>query len=126
MYLGLPNGAQIVGNAFGTTAVAFVALSGYALTTKKDFSFLGGFLIVGLVLALIAIVANIFLGIPALSLTISAAVVLLLSAAILYDTSRMIHDREANYIVMTVSLYANLYVMFLHLLNLFHALSGDN
>jgi len=124
--LGLPNGAQIVGNAFGTTAVAFVALSGYALTTKKDFSFLGGFLIVGLVLALVAIVANIFLGIPALSLTISAAVVLLLSAAILYDTSRMIHDREANYIVMTVSLYANLYVMFLHLLNLFHALSGDN
>jgi modulator of FtsH protease len=103
MYLGLPNGPQIVGNAFGTTAVAFVALSGYALTTKKDFSFLGGFLIVGLVLALVAIVANIFLGIPALSLTISAAVVLLLSAAILYDTSRMIHDREANYIVMTVS-----------------------
>jgi modulator of FtsH protease len=99
---------------------------GYALTTKKDFSFLGGFLIVGLVLALVAIVANIFLAIPALSLTISAAVVLLLSAAILYDTSRMIHDREANYIVMTVSLYANLYVMFLHLLNLFHALSGDS
>jgi len=126
MYLGLPNGPQIVGNAFGTTAVAFVALSGYALTTKKDFSFLGGFLVVGLVLALVAIVANLFLGIPALSLTISAAVVLLLSAAILYDTSRMIHDREANYIVMTVSLYANLYVMFLHLLNLFHAFSGDS
>ncbi len=126
LYLGLPNGAQIVGNAFGTTAVAFVALSAYALTTRKDFSFLGGFLIVGLVLALVAIVANIFLGIPALSLTISAAVVLLLSAAILFDTSRMIHDPDANYIVMTVSLYANLYVMFLHLLNLFHAFSGDN
>lgn len=126
LYLGLPNGPQIVGNAFGTTAVAFVALSGYALATRRDFSFLGGFLIVGLVLALVAIVANIFLAIPALSLTISAAVVLLLSAAILYDTSRMIHDREANYIVMTVSLYANLYVMFLHLLNLFHALTGDN
>ncbi len=126
MYLGLPNGSQIVGNAFGTTAVAFVALSGYALTTKKDFSFLGGFLIVGLVLALVAIVANIFLAIPALSLTISAAVVLLLSAAILFDTSRMIHDPDANYIVMTVSLYANLYVMFLHLLNLFHAFTGDS
>jgi modulator of FtsH protease len=126
LYLGLPNGSQIVGNAFGTTAVAFVALSAYALTTRKDFSFLGGFLIVGLVLALVAIVANIFLAIPALSLTISAAVVLLLSAAILFDTSRMIHDPEANYIVMTVSLYANLYVMFLHLLNLFHAFTGDN
>lgn len=126
MYLGLPNGSQIVGNAFGTTAVAFVALSGYALSTKKDFSFLGGFLIVGLVLALVAIVANIFLAIPALSLTISAAVVLLLSAAILFDTSRMIHDPDANYIVMTVSLYANLYVMFLHLLNLFHAFTGDS
>jgi modulator of FtsH protease len=126
LYLGLPNGSQIVGNAFGTTAVAFVALSAYALTTRKDFSFLGGFLIVGLVLALVAIVANIFLAIPLLSLTISAAVVLLLSAAILFDTSRMIHDPEANYIVMTVSLYANLYVMFLHLLNLFHAFTGDN
>lgn len=126
LYLGLPNGAQIVGNAFGTTAVAFVALSAYALTTRKDFSFLGGFLIVGLVLALVAIVANLFLAIPALSLAISAAVVLLLSAAILFDTSRMIHDPDANYIVMTVSLYANLYVMFLHLLNLFHAFSGDN
>jgi modulator of FtsH protease len=126
LYLGLPNGSQIVGNAFGTTAVAFVALSAYALTTRKDFSFLGGFLIVGLVLALVAIVANLFLAIPALSLAISAAVVLLLSAAILFDTSRMIHDPDANYIVMTVSLYANLYVMFLHLLNLFHAFSGDN
>jgi modulator of FtsH protease len=126
LYLGLPNGPQIVGNAFGTTAVAFVALSGYALTTRKDFSFMGGFIMVGLILALVAIVANIFLAIPALSLTISAAVVLLLSAAILYDTSRMIHDREANYIVMTVSLYANLYVMFLHLLNLFHALTGES
>jgi len=126
MYLGLPNGPQIVGNAFAATAVAFVALSGYALATKKDFSFLGGFLVVGLIVALLAIVANIFLAIPALSLAISAAVVLLLSAAILFDTSRMIHDPEANYIVMTVSLYANLYVMFLHLLNLFHAFMGDN
>lgn len=126
MYLGLPNGSQIVGNAFGTTAVAFIALSGYALTTRKDFSFLGGFIVVGLVIAIVAIVANLFLAIPALSLAISSAVVLLLSAAILYDTSRMIHDPEANYIMMTVSLYANLYVMFLHMLNLFHAFTGDN
>ncbi len=126
MYLGLPNGPQIVGNAFAATAIAFVTLSGYALATKKDFSFLGGFIVVGLVVALLAIVANLFLAIPALSLAISSAVVLLLSAAILFDTSRMIHDAEANYIMMTVSLYANLYVMFLHLLNLFHFFMGDN
>lgn len=126
MYLGLPNGPQIVGNAFAATAVAFVALSGYALATKKDFSFLGGFIVVGLIVALLAIVANIFLAIPALSLAISAAVVMLLSAAILFDTSRMIHDEETNYVVMTVSLYANLYVMFLHMLNLFQAFMGDN
>jgi modulator of FtsH protease len=125
LYLGLPNGPQIVGNAFTTTAIAFVTLSGYALATRKDFSFLGGFLLVGLVLALVAMVANIFLEIPALSMAISAAMVLLLSAAILFDTSRMIHDPDANYIVMTVSLYANLYVMFLHLLSLFSFLSGD-
>lgn len=126
MYLGLPNGPQIVGNAFATTAIAFVTLSGYALATRKDFSFLGGFLLVGLVLAVVAIIANIFLQIPALSMAISAAVVLLLSAAILFDTSRMIHDPDANYIVMTVSLYANIYVMFLHLLSLYSIFTGDN
>lgn len=126
LYLGLPNGPQIVGNAFAATAIAFVSLSAYALVTRKDFSFLGGFIMVGLILALVAIVANIFLQIPALSLAISAAVVLMLSAAILYDTSRMIHDPDANYIVMTVSLYANIYVMFLHMLNLFYAFMGDS
>ncbi|MFN4262463.1 MAG: Bax inhibitor-1/YccA family protein [Thioalkalivibrionaceae bacterium] len=125
-YLGLPNGPQIVGNAFATTAVAFVGLSAYALATRKDFSFLGGFIFVGLLVALAGIVANIFLAIPALSLAISAGVVLLLSAAILFDTSRMIHDPDANYITMTVSLYANLYVMFLHLLNLYNAFMGND
>ncbi len=118
-YLGLPNGPQIVMSAFGTTAVLFFGLSGYALTTQRNFNFMSGFLMVGLLVVLAAIVANIFLDIPALSLTISAAAVLLMSGLILFDTSRMIHGGESNYVVMTVSLYANIYVMFIHLLNLF-------
>ncbi|ACL72288.1 carrier/transport protein [Thioalkalivibrio sulfidiphilus HL-EbGr7] len=126
LYLSQPNGSEIVMGALATTAVTFVGLSAYALTTRKDFSFLGGFVFVGFLVVLAAIVANIFLGLPALSLAISAAAVLVVSAAILFDTSRMVHDGEANYVMMTVSLYANIYVLFLHLLNLFHAFSGDN
>lgn len=126
LYLSIPNGPQIVMAAFGTTAVMFLGLSGYALTSRRDFSFMGGFLTVGLLLILVAIIANIFLELPALSLTISAAAVLLMSGLILFDTSRMVHGGETNYVVMTVSLYANIYVMFVHLLNLFAAFSGDN
>ncbi|HKF95429.1 MAG TPA: Bax inhibitor-1/YccA family protein [Gammaproteobacteria bacterium] len=126
LYLSLPNGAGIVTAAFGTTAVAFVGLSAYAIITRKDFSFIGGFLMVGLLVVFAAIIANIFLQMPALSLTISAAAVMLMSGLILFDTSRMIHGGETNYVIMTVSLFANIYVMFLHLLNLFSALSGDN
>jgi modulator of FtsH protease len=126
LYLSLPNGPQIVMAAFGTTAVAFVGLSAYAISTRKDFSFMGGFLMVGLLVVLAAIIANIFLQIPALSLTISAAAVLLMSGLILFDTSRMIHGGETNYVIMTVSLFANIYVMFVHLLNLFSALSGGD
>lgn len=125
-YLSLPNGGQIVTAAFGTTAVMFLGLSGYALVTRKDFSFMGGFLMVGLLVVLAAIIANLFLQIPALSLTISSAAVLLMSGLILFDTSRMVHGGETNYVIMTVSLFANIYVMFMHLLNLFAAFSGDN
>ena len=125
-YLSLPSGGQIVMAAFGTTAAMFLGLSAYALTTRKDFSFMSGFLMVGLIVVLIAIIANIFLQIPALSLTISAAAVLLMSGLILFDTSRMVNGGETNYVVMTVSLFANIYVMFLHLLNLFAAFSGDS
>lgn len=125
LYLSLPNGSEIVMGALATTAVTFVGLSAYALTTRKDFSFLGGFVFVGFLVVLAAIVANLFLGLPALSLAISAAAVLVVSAAILFDTSRMVHDGETNYVMMTVSLYANIYVLFLHLLNLFHAFTGE-
>jgi modulator of FtsH protease len=109
-----------------TTAVIFFALSGYALTTRKNFSFLGGFVMVGCLVVLAAIIANIFLNIPALSLAISAAAVMLMSAAILWDTSRMVNEGETNYVMMTVSLFANIFVMFMHLLNLFSFLSGDD
>jgi modulator of FtsH protease len=125
LYLAQPNGSEIVMGALSTTAVMFVGLSAYALTTRKDFSFLGGFVFVGFLVVLAAIIANIFLAIPALSLAISAAAVLVVSAAILFDTSRMVHDGETNYVMMTVSLYANIYVLFLHLLNLFHAFTGE-
>ena len=118
-YLALSNGSQIVAAAMTTTAAVFFSLSAYALTTRKDFSFMRGFLFAGLIVVLVAIVANLFMQIPALSLTISSVAVMLMAGLILFDTSRMIHDPHANYIMMTVSIYANIYVMFVHLLNLF-------
>ncbi len=125
LYLGLSNGPQIVASAFATTAVMFTGLSLYALATQRDFSFMRGFLFVGLIVVLLAIVANLFLAIPALSLTISAVAVILMSGMILFDTSRMVHGGETNYVVMTVSLYANIYVLFVHLLNLFSAMHRE-
>ncbi len=124
-YLHLPNGPLVVTTALALTAGTFVGLSAYALVTRRDFSFMGGFLMAGLIVVLLAIVANIFLDIPALSLTISAVSVLLMAGLILFDTSRMVHGGEDNYVMMTVSLYANIYVLFTHLLNLLGALEGD-
>ncbi len=123
-YLALPNGSQIVFSAFATTAVMFFGLSAYALATRRDFSFMRGFLFTGLIIVILAIVANLFLNIPALSLTISAAAVILMTGMILFDTSRMVNGGETNYVLMTVSLFANIYVLFMHLLNLFSALYG--
>lgn len=125
-YLSLPGGPSIVFNALAATAVLFVALAGYAVVSRRDFSFMGGFIMVGLVVVLLAIVANIFLQIPILSLTISAAAVLLMCALILYDVSRLIHDRAASALMITVSLFADIVVLFSHLLNLFAAFSGDD
>ena len=125
-YLALPNGAQIVATAFGGTGVIFLGLSGYALTTRKDFSFMGGFLIAGLLMVLVVMLANIFLNIPALSLAISAIVIMIMSGFILYDTSRMVHGGETNYIVMTVSLFLNIYNIFISLLQILGAFSGDD
>ncbi len=125
-YLALPGGSGIVFNALAATAATFFGLSAYALISRKDFSFLGGFLAVGLIVVLLAIVANLFLAIPALSLTISAVAVMLISGMILYDTSRMIHDGESNCVNITVSQFANITVLFTHLLNLLAFASGDD
>jgi len=125
-YLSLPNGSMIIMQAMGTTAVAFLGLSGYALTTQKDFSYMGGFLMVGLIVAIVAMVANIFLQIPALSLAISSAIVFIMSGLILFDTSRIINGGETNYIRATVSLYLNIYNMFIALLHLTSVFSGDD
>ncbi len=127
MYLSrVPGGEAIVFNALATTAVGFVALSGYAVASKRDFSFLRGFVFVGLIVALVAIVANIFLAIPALSLAISAAVVMLMSALILYRTSEVVNGGEDNYVMVTVDLFTSIYTLFVHLLNLFGFMSGDD
>lgn len=117
-YLSLSNGPSIVATALGGTGVIFLGLSGYALTTRKDFSFMGGFLFVGLLVVLAAALANIFLNIPALSLALSAAVILIMSGFILFDTSRMIHGGPGNYVLMTVSLYMSIFNIFINLLQL--------
>ncbi len=126
LYLALPNGSQIVTTAFGLTGVIFLGLSGYALVSRKNFSFMGGFLMVGFLVMLAAIVLNIFLEIPALSLAISAAMVLLLSAGILYETSAMVHAGETNYITMTVALYTSIFALLMHLLNLLQFFMGGD
>lgn len=118
------NGSAIVAQALGGTALIFLSLSGYALTTGKNFSFIGGFLFTGMIVALIAMIANIFLQIPAVSLAISSAVILLMSGFILFDTSRIINGGERNYIMATISLYLSIFNIFIHLLNLLAALNG--
>ena len=125
-YLSMPGGSALVMQALGGTAVVFFGLSAYALTTRKDFSYMGGFLTVGLLVAVVAMIANIFLNIPALSLTISAAVIMIMSGLILFDTSRIINGGETNYIRATVSLYLSIYNLFIHMLHLLTALSGDD
>jgi modulator of FtsH protease len=125
-YMALANGSQIVMTALGGTGVIFLGLSAYALTTKRDFSFMGGFLIVGMLVVLGAALLNIFLAVPALSLTISGVVVMLMSGFILYDTSRMVNGGETNYLHATVSLYLNILNLFTSLLHLLGLTSGDD
>ena len=117
-YLSLPNGHQVVMMAMAGTATIFVGLSAYALTTRKDFSFMGGFLMAGILVAFLAGLGAIFFQVPALSLTVSAAFVLLMAGLILFETSRIVHGGETNYIVATVSLYVSIYNLFSSLLAL--------
>ncbi len=127
MYLArFVNGDELIMMAFGTTAVMFFGLSAYALTSRKDFSFLGGFLFIGLIVAVVAMLAAWLFNIPGIQLGISAMIVLLMAGYILYDTSNMVHGYETNYIMMTVSLYVNIYNLFIHLLMLFGGLAGED
>ncbi len=125
-YLSLPNGGQTVMMAMGGTAAIFLGLSGYALTTQKDFSFMGGFLMVGILLAFLAGLAAIFFEIPALSLTVSAVFVLLMSGLILFETSNIIHGGETNYVMATVSLFVSIFNLFTSLLHLLGFANGSD
>lgn len=130
-YLSLPNGSEMVMQALGGTAIIFLSLSAYVLTTKKDFSFMGGFLFVGLMVVIVgaigAMIASYFFGvdISLFSLVISGAIVLLMSGFILFDTSRIINGGETNYIMATVGLYLNIYNLFTALLHIIGATSDD-
>lgn len=119
-------GPQIVMNAFVGTAVITLGLSMYALMTRKDFSFLGGFMVVGGLIILCAVVANIFLQIPMMSLVISSVVVLLSACGILYFTSAAINGGETNYVVIAIGLFADIWSMFMSLLRIFGVLGGDD
>ena len=125
MYLSLPNGPQIVATALGGTGVIFFALSGYALTTRRNFNFMGGFLATGFLVVLAASLVNIFLGIPAFSLAISATVVMLMSGFLLYETSQMVHGGQDNYVLATVGLYMTIFNLFVSLLHLLGFASND-
>lgn len=118
------NGHQLIATALGGTGVIFFGLSGYALTTRKDFSYMGGFLFVAVMAAFLAMIANIFFQVPAINLAISAAFVLISSGLILFQTSEIIHGGETNYISATVSLFVSIYNLFISLLNLLSAFSG--
>lgn len=123
--LGFSNGASLIATAAGGTGAIFFTLAGVATVTKRDFSFLGKFLMIGLVVVLLASLANIFLQIPALSLTISALAVLLFSAFILHDISRIVQGGEDNYISATLAVYLDVYNLFVSLLHLLMAFTGE-
>lgn len=125
-YLAMPGGGSIVMNAMGMTGIIFLSLSAYVLTTRKDFSFMGGFLMVGIMLGILASLAAFFFQIPALSLAISAMFVLLMSGFILYETSNILHGGETNYIMATVSLYVSIYNLFTSLLHLLGFMGGED
>ncbi|MBT8450030.1 MAG: Bax inhibitor-1/YccA family protein [Gammaproteobacteria bacterium] len=125
MYLAMPNGPQIIATAFGGTGIIFLGLSGYALTTRRDFSFMGGFIFAGMLVAILAIIANIFLQMPALSLAISSAIIMIMSGFILFQTSNIIKGGETNYIMATHGLYLAIFNIFISLLNILNILGDE-
>ena len=120
------NGSQLVMMAMGGTGLTFVGLSGYALTTRKDFSFMGGFLMAGVLIAFLAGLGAIFFSLPGLALAVSSMFVALMAGMILYQTSELIHGGETNYIMATVGLYVSIYNLFTSLLHLLGVFSGDD
>jgi len=124
-YLSLPSGPQLVMTALGGTGVVFLGLSGYALLSRKDFSFMGGFLMVGILVAFLAGLGAMFFDMPGLSLAVSSMFVLLMAGLILYETSNIIHGGETNYIMATVTLYVAIYNLFTSLLHLLGATGGQ-
>jgi modulator of FtsH protease len=126
MYASLPNGGNIIMLSLGGTGTIFLGLSAYVLATRKDFSFMGGFLMVGFMLVIIAAIANIFLAIPAMSLMISAVVIMIMSGFILYDTSRIINGGETNYVIATIGMYMTIFNIFISLLHILGIMGGDD
>ena len=124
-YLSMPNGTQVVTMAMGATGAIFLGLSAYALNTRKNFSFMGGFLMVGILVAFLAGLGAVFFQVPALSLAVSAMFVMLMAGLILYQTSEIIHGGETNYIMATVTLYVAIFNLFTSLLHLFGFMSGE-
>lgn len=124
-YLALPNGGQVVMTAMAGTGAIFLGLSGYALTTRKDFSFMGGFLMVGILVAFLAGLGAMFLEMPGLSLAVSSMFVLLMAGLILYETSNIIHGGETNYIMATVTLFVAIFNLFTSLLHLLGFMGGN-
>ncbi|MFN3716330.1 MAG: Bax inhibitor-1/YccA family protein [Thiobacillus sp.] len=129
-YLGLPNGPQLVMGAMGITAFVFLALSAYVLVTRKDFSFMGGFLMTGVLVAFVAALVALgasLLGypMPGLSLAVSALFALLMSGMILWQTSEIVNGGETNYVLATISLYVSIYNLFTSLLHLLGFASND-
>ena len=123
--LGLSNGTEIIGLAAGGTGLIFFVLAGIATTSKRDFSFMGKFLMVGLVLLIVASLANLFFQIPAMQLVLSGVAVLLFSGFLLYDISRIVNGGETNYVMATLSVYLSIYNIFVNLLQLLMAFMGE-
>ncbi|WP_293726001.1 Bax inhibitor-1/YccA family protein [Thiolapillus sp.] len=125
IYLQMPNGPQTVGLALGGTGVIFLGLSGYALSSRRDFSFMGGFIFAGMMVMLVAVLANIFLQIPALQLAIASGFMLIMSGFILFQTSQMVHGGETNYIHATYGLYLSIFNIFISLLQILGIFGDD-
>lgn len=126
MFMQSAAGGQIVTMALASTAVIFVVMSGIALVTKKDFSFMTNFLMVGIIVAFLCGIGAMIFEMPALSLAVSGAFVLLSSLLIMWQTSAIIHGGETNYIMATVTLFVSIYNLFMSLLHILSALSGDD